>query len=234
MDQRRPPEYILEVFADPTCVKDIVRGAHSVPHVVVRAVEAEQLTGPGILHAIFFHRYFPPLRPSSREVLDLTLPFVADPELETLIDARVGQLVRQLSSTSSPKSIRGQLAVQFFEKRRRKAGGLGWFTGAGKGEEEVCWEIWCLEITLATPRTEAGNFHPLTPRCRCAKYITERAKVIKAMGSTLQRTAMKIVTIVNRDKDHIPPITTSETNPFPYQIVLNPRLEGWGKSIGIF
>ncbi len=29
MDQRRPPEYILEVFADPTCVKDIVRGAHS-------------------------------------------------------------------------------------------------------------------------------------------------------------------------------------------------------------
>lgn len=30
LDQRRsigPPEYILEVFADPTCVKDIVRGA---------------------------------------------------------------------------------------------------------------------------------------------------------------------------------------------------------------
>jgi len=26
MDQRKPPEYILEVFADPTCVKDIVRG----------------------------------------------------------------------------------------------------------------------------------------------------------------------------------------------------------------
>ncbi len=30
MDPRRalgPPEYVLEVFADPTCVKDIVRGA---------------------------------------------------------------------------------------------------------------------------------------------------------------------------------------------------------------
>ena len=62
----------------------------------------------------------------------------------------------------------------------------------------------------------------------------ERMKVHKAMGSTLQRTAMKIVTTVNREKDHIPPITTSETNPFPYQIVLNPRLEGWGKSIGMF
>lgn len=33
MDQRRslgPPEFILEVFADPVCVKDIVRGASSV------------------------------------------------------------------------------------------------------------------------------------------------------------------------------------------------------------
>ena len=30
MDQRearRPPEYILEVFADPTSIKDVVRGA---------------------------------------------------------------------------------------------------------------------------------------------------------------------------------------------------------------
>lgn len=61
----------------------------------------------------------------------------------------------------------------------------------------------------------------------------ERAKVRKAMETTLQKTAMKIVTIVNRDRDHIPPITTSETNPFPYQIVINPRLEGWGR-MGIF
>ena len=48
--------------------------------------------------------------------------------------------------------------------------------------------------------------------------VLERTKVIKAIGSTLQKTAMKIITIVNRDKDHIPPITTSETNPFPYHI----------------
>jgi len=196
MEPRRPPEYILEVFADPTCVKDIVRG---------------------ILHTIFFHRYFPSIRPSSLEVLDLTLPLVTDPELETLIDTRAGQLIRQLSSTTSPNSsVRGQLGVQFFEKKRRKGGGLGWF-GGGKAEEEICWEVWTLEVTLAMPRTEA-----------------ERTKVLKAMEMTLQKTALKIVTIVNQHKDHIPPITTSETNPFPYQIVLNPRLEGWGTRIGIF
>ena len=45
------------------------------------------------------------------------------------------------------------------------------------------------------------------------------------MESSLHKAAMKIVAIVNRDKDHIPPITTSDANPFPYQIVLNPKQE---------
>lgn len=53
--------------------------------------------------------------------------------------------------------MRGQIAVQFFEKKRRKGGGLGWF-GGGKGEEEVCWEVWMVEVTLAMPRTEAGKW----------------------------------------------------------------------------
>ncbi|KAI9746507.1 MAG: hypothetical protein M1818_000220 [Claussenomyces sp. TS43310] len=193
MEQRRPPEYILEVFADPSSVKDVVKG---------------------ILHTIFFHRFFPSIRPRTRDVLDLTLPVVEDVELETLIDQRTAALVRQLDTSSDlgarSTGVRGQIAVQFFEKRRRKA----WFT---KGEEEVCWEQWTLDVTLATPRTES-----------------ERAKVRQAMETMLLRTAMKIVSTVNRDKDHIPPITTSETNPFPYQISTNPKGDGWGARMGIF
>lgn len=192
MEHRRPPEYIIEVFADPTCVKDIVKG---------------------ILHTIFFHRFFPSIRPKTRDLLDLTLPIVDDAELETLIDQRTSALIRQIDTTSnlSSNSVRGQIAVQFFEKRRRKA----WFST--KGEEEICWELWTLDVTLATPRTES-----------------ERVKVRKAMEMMLQKTALKIITIVNRDKDHIPPITTSEANPFPYQIMINPRGEGWGARMGIF
>ena len=171
-------------------------------------------------------------------MLDFTLPFVVDPELETLIDTKVGQLIRQLSSTSSPKSsVRGSLVVEFFEKRRRKAAGLGWFTGGVKSDEEVCWESWCLEVTLATPKTEIGRSLHVKESAHLQHVpddFQERTKVLKAMGSTLQKTAMKIITLVNRDKDHIPPITTSETNPFPYHIDLNPRVEGWGRSIGIF
>ncbi|KAI0997014.1 hypothetical protein K3495_g11170 [Podosphaera aphanis] len=192
MDLRRLPEHIIEVFADPDSVKDVVRG---------------------ILHAVFFHRFFPSLRPKTRDVLDLTLPFVDDVELEMLIDQRTAALVRQLGTSCDMANRngggRGMIFVQFFEKRRRKA----WFA---KGEEEICWEQWTLDVTLATPKTEL-----------------ERSKVRKAMEQMLLKAAMKIVTTVNREKDHIPPITTSESNPFPYHIIVNPKESGWGSKMGM-
>lgn len=105
------------------------------------------------MHTIFFHRFFPSIRPRTRDILGLTLPFVEDVELETLIDQRTATLARQLDSSSDVgarnSGVRGLMAVQFFERRRQKA----WFT---KAEEEVCWEQWTLDVTLATPRTESG------------------------------------------------------------------------------
>ncbi|KAF2176300.1 DUF1649-domain-containing protein [Zopfia rhizophila CBS 207.26] len=190
MEPRRPPEYILEVFADPACVKDVVKA---------------------ILHTIFFHRYFSSISPLTRDLLDLTLPAIDDVDLETLIDQRTAALVRAIESTHQQRG-RGQLAVQFFEKRRRKT----YFFG--KADEEVCWEQWTLDVTLATPRTE-----------------TDVLKVRRAMEKSLHKAALKIVNIVNRDKDHIPPITTTDANPFPYQVVVNPKAtDGWGQRIGIF
>lgn len=124
----------------------------------------------GILHTIFFHRFFPVLTPRTRDVLDLSLPFVDDDELETMIDQRVAALERQLdadrSGTGSGVAAgtaasngggRGQLAVQFFEKRRRKA----WLS---RGDDEVCWERWTVKVTVAEPKTESGACHnPLYP-----------------------------------------------------------------------
>ena len=58
---------------------------------------------------------------------------------------------------------------------------------------------------------------------RISDFGVDRIKVRRAMESSLQKTALKIVSIVNRDKDHIPPITTSDQNPFPYRIAVNPK-----------
>lgn len=120
-----------------------------------------------ILHTIFFHRFFPSITPQSREVLDITLPFVEDQELDTMIEKRTAELERELSAerTHAPHSAggggRGNISVQFFEKKRRKT----WYMRAayGGGDEEICWECWTVKVTVAEPRTESGRF-PANPR----------------------------------------------------------------------
>ncbi|PTB67415.1 DUF1649-domain-containing protein [Trichoderma citrinoviride] len=187
MDQQKPPEFILDVFSDPRSVREVVKG---------------------ILHTIFFNRFFPSLAPRTHEVLDVTLPYVNDDELETLIEQRAYALERQLDAERL--GGRGQITVQFFERKRRKA----WLT---RGEEEVCWETWTIKVTVAEPRTE-----------------NERAKVRRAMEQTLFATAMKIVTFVNTHKDHIPPITTQGGNPFPYKINLESKETSWVSRIRMY
>ncbi|KAH7329199.1 autophagy-related protein [Stachybotrys elegans] len=194
MEQKEPPEFILDVFADPRSLREVVKG---------------------ILHTIFFNRFFPSLVPHTREVLGLTLPYVDDNELDTMIDQRARALERQIDADRSSSAIagngggRGQIAVQFFEKRHKKM----WLTR----EEEVCWECWTVKVTVAEPRTES-----------------ERAKVRRAMEQTLLTTTMKIVTFVNTHTDHIPPITTQTANPFPYKINIDQKETGWAARMGIY
>lgn len=52
------------------------------------------------------------------------------------------------------------------------------------------------------------------------------------MESTLLTTVMKIITSVNTHKEHIPPILTTETNPFPYSITVNQNNNGGGGGWG--
>lgn len=157
--------------------------------------------------------------------------------------------------------VRGQIAVEFLERRRKRTGGVGvWFpgfTGNGQGEgreEEVCWERWVLDVTVATPRTEGGELNgPFSPFSLYyfasiaiggislvidhgnANYITtiERLKVRQAMNRSLHKATMDIITYVNRDKDHIPSIV-NESNPFPYQIILNPQPANWSNRLGLY
>ena len=79
------------------------------------------------------------------------------------------------------------------------------------------WENWLIDVTLTSARSEP-----------------EAVRNRRQMESQLQKAAMKIVTIMDRDRGHIPPITTNETNPFPYQILVNPRNDGWSQKMGTF
>ncbi|KAK6521589.1 hypothetical protein TWF506_001801 [Arthrobotrys conoides] len=157
-----------------------------------------------ILAAIFFHRLFPSIRPKTRDLLDLTLPSVDDSELDALIENRTSSMIRSVESTPGASSAKTQIAVQFFEKKQKRK---AWFSTK---DEEVCWEQWLLDITLLYPRTES-----------------QRTQARKDMESALQLTILKIIDIVNNNKDHIPPITTSDYNPFPYKIFVPQKGDNW-------
>lgn len=48
-------------------------------------------------------------------------------------------------------------------------------------------------------------------------YI-EKIKLIKSVEKEFTKCLMKILEIVNNFKEHIPSITTTDGNPFPYQV----------------
>jgi autophagy-related protein 101 len=56
------------------------------------------------------------------------------------------------------------------------------------------------------------------------------------MEKSLHKSALRIIDIVNRDVEHIPPILTTEANPFPYRIVVNPVRgdAAYGSGRGLF
>lgn len=193
----RPPVFSLEVLADQSLLNDVLKG---------------------VLCTIFFHRLFTSFRPKTRELLDLTLPSFDDLELDKMIESHAATLLQSIEAgpsnltlSSSIIKSHGQLAVQFFEKRPRKA---SWFT---KAEEKVCWEQWLLNVTILSPRTES-----------------ERAKARRQIENQLQATILAIIITAGNKKDHVPPITTNDANPFPYTIVISPKGETWSTRMGIF
>ena len=124
------------------------------------------------------------------------------------------------------------------ERKRRK----GWI---GTGEEEVCWETWTIKVTVAEPKTDNGesSSSPLLVRPSGSQIgerrlmnldVEERAKVRQAMEQTLLATVRKIMKYVSTNKDHIPPITSTTGNPFPYQITVNQKDAGWAARMGIY
>ncbi|KAK3676320.1 hypothetical protein LTR78_003594 [Recurvomyces mirabilis] len=164
----------------------------------------------GIMHTIFFHRLFTPLEPANYDVLDVTVPYVDDKELIQLLETRSTTLLRALDSGSTtlspqynPKSsgaARSTLVIQFLERKRRK----GWFIS--KADEETIWESWILEVNLTSARSE--------PEAEWNRRVME---------NSLQDAVMKVITTANKEKNHIPPITTNDSNAFPYQILVNPK-----------
>ncbi|KAF9432019.1 hypothetical protein BGZ76_011409 [Entomortierella beljakovae] len=166
-------------------------------------VERELLTQAvqAILHTILFHRVFANVKPRDMDILDITIPIIDDPDLEKLISERITAFVKAVESNPQGK---GQIGVMFYEKRTKRA----WFSSTSS---EVCWEQWVITINVVTNVNEK-----------------DKQRSFKNMEKALSSLFLNILRTVNERKDHIPPITTSDGNPFPYQIVIPSAADTWG------
>ncbi|KAG0044915.1 hypothetical protein BGZ83_009818 [Gryganskiella cystojenkinii] len=154
-----------------------------------------------ILHTILFHRVFANVKPRDMEILDLTIPIIDDPEIDRLVEEKIAAFVKV--ADANPQS-HGQIGVMFYEKRTKRA----WFSSTSS---EVCWEQWAITINVVTNINEK-----------------DKQRSIKNMEKALSSLFLSILRTVNERKDHIPPITTSDGNPFPYQIVIPTAADTWG------
>lgn len=138
---------------------------------------------------------------------------VDDPDLETLIDSRATAAVRKLeaassspssgSGSSSPATAKLIIHISLTEKRRRNRQGYFTFSLTKPADEEFVWETWSLHVSMQRSRNEA-----------------EAERLRSKMEASLRAAAFRVVELAGGEKDHIPPITTTDTNPFPYRIVV--------------
>ncbi|KAF9562692.1 hypothetical protein EC968_005174 [Mortierella alpina] len=154
-----------------------------------------------ILHTILFHRVFANIKPRDMDILDLTIPVIDDPEVDKLVEEKIAAFVKAVDSNPQSK---GQIGLMFYEKRTKRA----WFSSTSS---EVCWEQWAITINVVTNTNEK-----------------DKQRSIKNMEKALSSLFLSILRTVNERKDHIPPITTSDGNPFPYQIVIPTAADTWG------
>ncbi|KAI9361321.1 hypothetical protein BD770DRAFT_383181 [Pilaira anomala] len=161
----------------------------------------------GLLHSIFFHRLLINVYPRELRVLHTSISVTDSKEVETLIEEKI---IEFLHNTSPAQVKQGKLALFFYEKRLKK----NWFQFT-KSEEFVCWEQWNITLNLVQP----------------PQSEQEKSKSSKSVENQFTQCLMKILKIVNDYKEHIPSITTTEGNPFPYQIAIHSQTESWNSMI---
>ncbi|KAJ1895864.1 hypothetical protein LPJ66_004329 [Kickxella alabastrina] len=160
-----------------------------------------------VLHTILFHRYFGNISPKQNTVLSgLTYASVDDTNVINAVEDKVQELMQTVSATSDSKA---QICLYFTETKSRKA----WFSTS---EEEICWEEWSISI-----QSKVSHNRTESERNQQQSSSTDQAK--KAIFGIIQE--------MDHNKDHIPLISNSQTNPFPYHITVTPASGLWSSMI---
>lgn len=165
-----------------------------------------------LLHTVLFNRAFGLVTPKEEIIESIDLSYIRcdDLEINKLINSKIDDFLTYLPTKKDPS--RGDVLLSFFEKKKKRGG--GWFTGGA--ETHICWEQWSFTLCLIGDGAAIAS-----------KEHSE------ALSSSLRERILYIIEQVDRYKDHVPPVTTKELTPFPYEIqTVKDVKTGWGWLVG--
>lgn len=151
-----------------------------------------------MLHSILFHRLLGTIKPKDLEVLNVTMPGVADAIVESQVTKIVDSFWRRIENGTIK---RGQISLTLFEKKEVRS----WF---GTREEEIPWERWIVNAEVRQPRTDAD---------RQTFISTLESNLTKSLHTMLTHTSSpegrKIVPLMQQQKK-------PSVSPFTYKITV--------------
>lgn len=201
--------------------------------------------------------------PSTNEFLNVTYPMADDqPDLDSLMDEKISYLIKNEFNVLETEKT-SHVIIQFLDKRVTKSKKKSSWFGQGKlenAEDLKLWESWiivvrCLPLedeSRSSPSSlsSSTNGHILSSHSAESKTKSVRTSATHNSNEktntdisieSFESNLLKIIDIVDTHKDHIPPITSLESSPFPYTIEVERRApnrtyltnddESWGKYI---
>ncbi|KAI8874057.1 hypothetical protein GQ42DRAFT_115396, partial [Ramicandelaber brevisporus] len=168
-----------------------------------------------ILHTVLLHRVFGNITPEERSVFTSTTWIAVDePTVSAAVeDNGIKPLQKAMPNVTSQGQV--TITVTFHNKVQRRR----WFSGSSPSgvvyEETGPWERWTFVIHVVSARTER-----------------ERTTLATTTEPQLVDLLKMIMATIGENKDHIPPITSTEMVPFPFHITVLHAGEGWSSVLG--
>jgi len=155
------------------------------------------------------------ISPKTVDVLGLTFPVIRDTSINTLVNDRVENA---LSLANGSGKVR--ISVRFNEKRTQKK--AGWFGPSNEGEAAP-FETFDMDFSIQSAGTERGRLMTISLHLsRNWRLIAEQNKIHNITRTQLSDFQFKMLEFCS-DKDHLPPITSSDISPVrllcPYAIL---------------
>lgn len=161
------------------------------------------------------------MTPVINELMDISYPMAADcPEIDSIIDHRIDQLIKQCftSAQHPPTPTVGQVIVLFSykdpSKTKKKS---GWFGHVKEqaSDDLPMWEKWIVNVNCLPVSGDARNLSDGNG------LMNNAERLLHLSAASFESNLFRILDVVDKHKNHIPPILNLDVAPFPFTISIS-------------